>query len=1533
MKVLPAQAGPSPRRGDGLYDPAAEHDGCGVAAVARLDGVPLHDVVTRALTALDDLEHRGAAGADTSTGDGAGILIQLPHKFLSARGREFGLPGDAFPEPGEYAVGMAFLPQEPGRRDELIDLFERTAAEHGQRVLGWRAVPVEHANAGRTALEAVPEIRQVLIERGPDTPDVDAFERRLFVIRRIVELASDEELHFASLSARTIVYKGMLTAPQLALFFPELRDPDLATALAVVHSRFSTNTFPSWELAHPHRYSAHNGEINTLRGNLAWMRARESTLRSTEIGPDLERCLPLIPDGASDSAAFDRALELLLLAGRSLPHALMMLIPMAHETNAELAEELHGFYRFHASLMEPWDGPAAIVASDGRLLAATLDRNGLRPGRWLVTDDGWVVLGSEAGVLPVEAERIVRRGRLRPGHLFTVDLETGRVSDDYDSELEVARRHPYGEWFAEGAISLDDLPPKTPAREREPLSKRQLAFGYTQEDLRVLIAPAANDAMEPVGSMGNDVALAALSEKAPSLFSYFKQRYAQVTNPAIDSVRESIVMSLESRLGPGHNLLTEGKEQTRRLILEHPVLRNEDLERIARSSHPVIRPATLDITWPLADGAEGIGEALRRLCREVDTALADGATVLILSDRGLGPERVPIPALLALGCVHHHLVRAGTRLRASIVVESGEPREVHHLAALIGFGATAVNPYLMLDSLDDLSGRAELEGDLDAEAARDRLVQAMRKGLLKTISKIGIATISSYCGAQIFEAVGLDRDLVERHFTGTPSSVGGVGLEQLAREACDRHARAYPEQHGRSLPEHVEAAGLAAEHAQLLPQGGIYAWRRDGERHAWDPGTIAALQQSVRDPERAPELYEDFARRANEENGALGLLRGLFRLRPLGDPIPVAEVEPAAEIAKRFVTGGMSLGALSPEAHETLAVAMNRIGGLSNSGEGGEDERRNEPDPNGDLRRSRIRQVASGRFGVTAHYLAVADQIQIKISQGSKPGEGGQLPGHKVDRYIAKLRFSTPGVGLISPPPHHDIYSIEDLKQLIYDLRAANPTASVSVKLAAEAGVGTVAAGVAKAGADHVVIAGHDGGTGASPLSSIQAAGVPWELGLAETQQTLLRNDLRSRITVQVDGGLRTGRDVVIGAILGAEEYGFATAPLIATGCIMMRVCHLNTCPVGVATQDPELRKHFAGRPEHVVDYLIAVAGEVREILASLGARTLLEVVGRTELVEVDPAGRGPKAATLDLEPLLEVPVEAPDGERHRTEDPPPFDSHFDERELLAEAEPALERGETVRIARSVTNVDRAIGGRLSYEVASRHGVEGLPAGTISVDLEGSAGQSFGAWLAPGITLSLAGETNDYAGKGLSGGILSVRPPKGAAFEAAENVIAGNVCLYGATGGRAFFSGLAGERFAVRNSGAIAVVEGVGDHGCEYMTGGRVIVLGPTGRNFAAGMSGGIAYVYDPDGRFSDRVNTELVDMMAVPEEAHEGLRGVVTEHLQHTGSALAARLLADWQATLGAMVRVLPREYAKALAGELDFEPPHTISSRTVPA
>ena len=1509
----------------GLYDPAYEHDACGVAAVARLDGVPIHDVVERALIALDKLEHRGAAGADTSTGDGAGILIALPHEFLAARAGEFGV--DAVPERGRVALAMCFLPADPERSAAIVETIVRTVTEHGAKALGWRDVPVDTDHAGRTSLSVAPVCRQLMIEAGGEISDEAEFERRLFVIRRLVECEVGGELHFSSFSSRTLVYKGMLTAPQLANYFPDLRDTDVRSPIAVVHSRFSTNTFPSWELAHPHRFSAHNGEINTLLGNLAWMRAREGALRSDSIGEDLERCLPLMEDGISDSAAFDRALELLLISGRSLTHALMMLIPMAHETNEELPEELHGFYRYHASLLEPWDGPAAIVASDGRQVAATLDRNGLRPGRWLVTDDGWVVLGSEAGVLDFPAETVVRKGRLRPGHMFIVDTEAGRVSDEFEAELEVARQQPYGQWHDEHSLILDDLPEREPPRPTEPLAARQLAFGYSQEDLRVLIGPAANDGAEPVGSMGNDVALAALSERDPTLFSYFKQRYAQVTNPPIDSVREQIVMSLEVRIGDSLNLLTETPEHANKLVLEHPVLRDDELERIARSTHPAIRAYTIDVTWPLADGADGMTAALRRICTEADEAHADGATVLILSDRAVSADRVPIPSLLALGTVHHHLVRAGIRLDASIIVESGEPREVHHLACLIGYGASAVNPYLMIESVAGLSGRAELDGAISEEVARDRMVGAMRKGLRKVISKIGIATISSYCGAQVFEAVGIDRDLVERHFTGTPSAVGGVGLDVLAGEALERHARAYPEQHGKTLPDHVEDSLLPAAHSSLLPQGGLYAWRRDGERHAWDPPTIAALQRSVRSNGGGPEAYDEFAARVNEENGALGLLRGLLRLRPAEAPVPLSEVEPAAEIVKRFVTGGMSLGALSPEAHETLAIAMNRLGAMSNSGEGGEDERRYVPDRNGDLRKSRIKQVASGRFGVTAHYLSSADQIQIKISQGSKPGEGGQLPGHKVDAYIARLRFSTPGVGLISPPPHHDIYSIEDLKQLIYDLRAANPTASVSVKLAAEAGVGTVAAGVSKAGADHVVIAGHDGGTGASPLSSIQAAGVPWEIGLAETQQTLLRNDLRSRITVQVDGGMRTGRDVIIGALLGAEEFGFATAPLIATGCIMMRVCHLNTCPVGIATQDPELRRRFTGTPEHVVDYLVMVAEEVRAILAELGARSLAEIVGRTELLEARLDSPSPKAAAIDLSDLLAIPDNiGPDDPRLRTREPAPPDPTFDARELLAAAAPALDRSERVIIDREVTNVERAVGGQLSYEVVTRHGHAGLPRDAIHVRLRGSAGQSFGAWLAPGITLELEGEANDYVGKGLSGGVLAIRPPDGSRFEAAENVIAGNVVLYGATGGKAFFCGLAGERFAVRNSGALTVVEGVGEHCCEYMTGGRVVVLGDTGRNFAAGMSGGIAYVYDPGARLPERINAELVDIQSLTGREAREVKALITEHELRTGSKLAARLLGDWERTLAAFVRVIPREYARILA-----EREHDL--RSVPA
>ncbi len=1532
---------PSRARAAGLYDPRHEHDGCGVACVARVDGDPRHEVIDLALTALDDLEHRGAAGADPSTGDGAGVLIGLPHRFLRDHAGEFAIPAARLPEPGRVAVASCFLSPNPSERVEQERLIERALLAAGQRPLGWRDVPIDLASAGQTAREVAPSCRQLLIEAGDEVADQDEFERRLFVARRFVELEAGSALSIPSLSSRTLVYKGMLTAPQLSRFYADLRDPLLESAMAVVHSRFSTNTFPSWELAQPLRLLAHNGEINTLDGNVNWMRAREAALHSNLFGDDLARCLPLIPPGSSDSAAFDRVLELLVLAGRPLAEAMMMMIPAAHAGRDDMPPELDAFYRYSASVIEPWDGPAAMVFSDGRSVGACLDRNGLRPGRWVATDDGLVIVGSEAGLLPVDPATIVRRGRLHPGRLLIVDLERHRLLADREAELEVARSKPYGRWCAEGEIRLADLAERTPVRTHEPLRTRQLAFGYSQEDLRVLIGPSAEAGIEPTGSMGNDLALAALSEHDPSLFSYFKQRFAQVTNPPIDSVRESIVMSLESRVGSEGNLLSEGPEHAIQLVLEHPVLTNDELERVARASHPALRPTTIDATWRLAAGEQGLAEALERICAEAAAAVDGDTNLIVISDRALSADRVPIPSLLALGAVHHHLVRAGTRLQTSLVVESGEPREVHHVAALIGFGAVAVNPYLLLDSLADLHGRAELPDELPLDEARERLIAAYRKGLLKVISKMGIATIQSYCGAQVFEAVGLDRDLVDRYFAGTPSAVGGVGLDELAREALERHARAYPERHARALPEHVEDSLLPAAHADLLPQGGLYQWRRDGERHAWDPQTIASLQLAVgkngasANGDGDPEHYADFARRVDEENGALAMLRGLLDLRPVGDPIPVERVEPTTEILNRFTTGGMSLGALSPEAHETLAVAMNRIGGMSNSGEGGEDIRRYTPDPNGDLRRSRIKQVASGRFGVTVHYLSSADQIQIKISQGAKPGEGGQLPGHKVDPYIAQLRFATPGVGLISPPPHHDIYSIEDLKQLIYDLRGANPRATVSVKLAAEAGVGTVAAGVAKAGADHVVIAGHDGGTGASPLSSIQQAGVPWEIGLAETQQTLLRNDLRSRIVVQVDGGMRTGRDVMIGAVLGADEFGFSTAPLIATGCIMMRVCHLNTCPVGVATQDPELRRRFAGRPEHVIHYLYLVAEDVRAQLARLGLERLEDAIGRVELLEQKPDPFGHKRRLIDLSDLLVFPESAdPEAPRHRTRGPEPPDEHFDDRELLAATAGAIETGEPVALERRVANVDRTVGARVSHALVGAHGPSGLPDDTISVRVRGSAGQSFGAWCAPGITLDLEGEANDYVGKGLSGGVLAIHPPGEAKFVAEDNVIVGNVALYGASGGRAFLNGIAGERFAVRNSGALAVVEGVGDHGCEYMTGGRAAILGPVGHNFAAGMSGGIAWVHDPEGHLAARANTELVDLerLGDPDDLAE-LEGMVTEHLARTGSRVAARMLDDWATALSQFVRVIPREYARALARREEIGGPKTAEFRTLAA
>ncbi|HEX4467871.1 MAG TPA: glutamate synthase large subunit [Solirubrobacteraceae bacterium] len=1536
-----------PPKAVGLYDPSFEHDACGVGMVARLDNVPTHEVVSRAVTALENLEHRGASGADPTTGDGAGILMQLPDELLRAV-VEFELPAA-----GAYGVLMCFLPTEDVARARVESLLERTTSELGQVVLGWRQVPIDEAKTGEVAAACRPVIRQLFVGAGPaELDDQDAFERKLYVIRRASELSEEGEgLYVTSSSSRTINYKGMLISFQLAAFYGDLRDDRCKSAMALVHSRFSTNTFPSWELAHPYRVICHNGEINTVRGNVNWMRARESELSSELFGEDLERILPVVSPGNSDSATFDNVLELLMLGGRSLPHAAMMMIPEAYRDRDDLPDHLKGFYAFHSCLMEPWDGPASVAFTDGRIVGATLDRNGLRPGRWVETTDGYVVLGSESGLLDVPPEQVRRLGRLQPGKLFLVDLERGRIVEDEEVKREVSTQHPYGEWFERNAVHFCDLPPSEQVTlSNQPMQLRQRAFGYTQEDLRVLLAPMAREGQEPIGSMGNDLALAVLSDQAPPLFSYFKQLFAQVTNPPIDPIREEIVMSLATSLGNERNLLDETPEHAHKLLLEQPILLNRELETLRHVDHDVYSAETLDTTWPIAEGAAGMADAIDRLCREAHDAIGRGENILILSDRALGPRRAPIPALLALAAVHHHLVVEGTRLRAGIIVESGEPREVHHFATLIGYGASAVNPYLLLETLDELvvEGRIRTSDDgtpapIGPDEVNDRLeeaaqnvVKAIDKGLLKTISKMGISTIQSYRGAQIFEAVGLDREIIDAHFTGTASRIGGIGVEALAQEALERHARAYP-----------------APHDQLLPVGGVYAWRRDGELHMWNPESIALVQHAVRsangdvaaalagDAEAhaavrespAFEKYREYAQQINEQAARNATLRGLLEIgsETAGTPIALEQVEPAAEIVKRFCTGAMSLGSISREAHETLAIAMNRLGGKSNTGEGGEDPVRFEPDPNGDRRRSAIKQVASGRFGVTIHYLVNADELQIKMAQGAKPGEGGQLPGHKVDEYIGSIRHTTPGVGLISPPPHHDIYSIEDLKQLIYDLRCANPPteatkgAQVSVKLVSEVGVGTVAAGVSKANADRVLIAGHDGGTGASPLSSIQAAGVPWEIGLAETQQTLLLNNLRSRIIVQTDGQLKTGRDVVIAALLGADEMGFSTAPLIATGCIMMRACHLNTCPVGIATQDPELRKRFQGQPEHVVNFFFFVAEEVREILASLGLRSLEEATGRVDLLGRSQAIDHWKARGVDLTHLLthiELPDEAP---RRRVEPPPAVMDDALDWELVERARSAIDGGGPVHAELPIRNRNRCVGGILSSHIARRHGAEGLPEDTITVEFEGSAGQSFGGWLAPGVTFTLRGDAQDYAGKGMSGGVFAIRPREGMGdhFLAEQNVIVGNTVLYGATNGRAFFRGLAGERFAVRNSGAWTVVEGVGDHGCEYMTGGRVVVLGPTGRNFAAGMSGGVAYVLDEHGDFAERCNMGMVGFEALAEADAIELRAMIEEHGERTGSPVAVRVLGEWEALLarGAFVKVMPHDYKRVLSERAEEE------------
>ncbi|MER6992277.1 glutamate synthase large subunit [Saccharopolyspora hirsuta] len=1478
---------------DGLYDPAHEHDACGVAFVADLQGRQSHELVEKALTALRNLEHRGAKGADPDTGDGVGLLTQVPDAFFRAE-----VPFD-LPERGAYAVGTAFLPADPDDAARAAETIERIVAEEGLRLLGWRDLPVAPDCAGTSARETMPSFRQLFLGHDADETPLQ-LERRAFCVRKRAEHEAD--VYFPSLSARTIVYKGMLTEAQLGAFYPDLGDERFASAIGLVHSRFSTNTFPSWPLAHPYRYIAHNGEINTVKGNRNWMRTRESMLATDLIPGDLQRLFPIASPGASDSATFDEVLELLHLGGRSLPHAVLMMIPEAWENHAEMDPARRAFYEFHNYLMEPWDGPALVAFTDGTQIGAVLDRNGLRPGRYWVTEDGLVVLASEVGVLEVDADKVVRKGRLQPGRMFLVDTGAGRIVDDDEIKGELAAEHPYQEWLDAGVVHLADLPD----RERElpshdSLVHRQQVFGYTQEELGVLLKPMATTGAEPIGSMGNDVPFAAFSERPRQLFDYFTQLFAQVTNPPLDAIREELVTSLGTHVGPEHNLLDHHPAACRNLALPFPVLDNDQLAKIVHlnddGDRPGLKPAVVSMTYHVAGGGEALRNRLDEICEEVSAAVADGAHVLVLSDRAADAEHAPIPSLLATGAVHHHLVREKKRTQVGLIVEAGDVREVHHVALLIGYGAAAVNPYVAMATVEDLVRTGAIRG-VDAKQATDNLIKALGKGVRKTMSKMGVSTVASYTGAQIFEAIGLGEEVVQQCFTGTTSRLGGVGFDVLAEEVAERHRRAYP------------SDGVQAPH-RTLQVGGEYQWRREGEPHLFNPQTVFKLQHSTRSGRY--EVFKEYTKAVDDQSRELMTLRGLFKFREgVRKPVPIEQVEPVSSIVKRFATGAISYGSISQEMHEVLAIAMNRLGGKSNTGEGGEDSERFTPDANGDSRRSAIKQVASGRFGVTSEYLVNSDDIQIKMAQGAKPGEGGQLPGHKVYPWVAKTRHSTPGVGLISPPPHHDIYSIEDLAQLIHDLKNANPRARIHVKLVSEVGVGTVAAGVSKAHADVVLISGHDGGTGASPLSSIKHAGGPWELGLAETQQTLLANDLRDRIVVQTDGQLKTGRDVVIAALLGAEEYGFATAPLVVSGCIMMRVCHLDTCPVGVATQNPLLREKFTGKAEYVVNFFEFIAQEVREYLAQLGFRSLDEAIGHADLLDTSEAVRHWKTRGLDLTPITHVP-ELPRGTaRHQVVEQDHGLEKALDNTLIQLCEGALKEGRPVRLDMPVRNVNRTVGTMLGSELTRRWGGEGLPDDTIDVTFTGSAGQSFGAFVPRGITLRLLGDANDYVGKGLSGGRIVVRPDPAAPFAAEQNIIAGNVLLYGATSGEMFVRGVVGERFAVRNSGATAVVEGVGDHGCEYMTGGRVVILGPTGRNFAAGMSGGIAYLLDLD---PARVNPEMVDLDPLDEADREFLHDRIRRHHEQTESAVARELLADWDTSVERFGKVMPRDFKRVLA------------------
>jgi glutamate synthase (NADPH/NADH) large chain len=1522
---VPLRPGVLPERQDvtgSLYDSRFEHDACGVGFVADLRARGGHGVVASALRVLCNLEHRGAAGADPDTGDGAGILTQLPDAFFRA------VTGFELPAAGSYAAGLVFLPVDESERERACAQVAGLAADEGLTVLGWRDVPVNTAACGAGAIGALPHLAQLFVA-GEAAQSGLVLDRLAFCLRKRAE--HEAGVYFASLSCRTIVYKGMLSAPQVGPFFPDLSDERYESNLALVHSRFSTNTFPSWPRSHPYRYVAHNGEINTVQGNRNWMRAREAMLESPLIpvsksGRGIERLFPIIDPDSSDSGSFDECLELLHLGGRSLPHALLMMIPEPWENHEEMDGKRHAFYQFHAALMEPWDGPALIAFTDGTTIGAVLDRNGLRPGRYWVTADGLVILASEVGVLDIEPARVVRRGRLQPGRIFLADTADGRIVEDEEVKAELAVQHPYQDWLHAGQVHLDDLPD----RERHvptaaDLLTRQRTFGYTEEELRVIISPMARAGAEPIGSMGTDTPVAVLSDRPRLVYDYFTQLFAQVTNPPLDAIREELVTSLSTTTGPEQNLLEPGPASCRQVVLPFPVIGEQDLAKLVHINDNGNMPGfaahvvdgRFDPAASAANPGDGLRERLSEICAEVTTAIFNGARLIVLSDRATGaPSRlVPIPSLLLTGAVHHHLIREKTRTRVGLIVESGDARECHHIALLVGYGAAAVCPYLAIETVRDLAARGELasagqagghDKPVTPDKAERNLIKALGKGLLKVMSKMGVSTVASYTGAQIFEAIGLGEDVIGACFAGTASRLSGVGFDVLAQEAARRAG--------------VAAGGAGLSHRRL-ETGGEYQWRREGEPHLFNPETVFKLQHATRS--RRYEIFKEYTELVDDQSAQLKTLRGLLRIKGIDGAadsaasvrIPIDEVEPVSSIVRRFATGAMSYGSISAEAHETLAIAMNRLGGRSNTGEGGEDPERFSPDPNGDLRRSAVKQVASGRFGVTSEYLVNADDLQIKMAQGAKPGEGGQLPGHKVYPWIAKTRYSTPGVGLISPPPHHDIYSIEDLAQLIHDLKNANPAARVHVKLVAEVGVGTVAAGVSKAHADVVLISGHDGGTGAAPLTSLKHAGAPWELGLAETQQTLLLNKLRDRIVVQVDGQLKTGRDVVVAALLGAEEFGFASAPLVVSGCIMMRVCHLDTCPVGVATQNPELRKRFTGKPEFVVNFFEFIAEEVREYLAALGLHSIEEAVGRVDLLDTALAVSHWKAAGLDLSPVLRVP-DSGDGPLSEmtlhqvTAQDHGLDKALDNT-LIQLAEGALEEGLPVRLELPIRNVNRTVGTMLGYEVTRRWGGEGLPADTITVSFTGSAGQSFGAFVPRGITLRLAGDANDYLGKGLSGGRLVVAPSPDAPFEAETQVVAGNVIGYGATAGEIFLRGVVGERFCVRNSGALAVAEGVGDHGCEYMTGGRVVILGPTGRNFAAGMSGGIAYVLDLN---LARLNREMVDIDPLDEADLEFLAETVARHHAETGSAVAARLLASWDSAADRFSKVMPQDYKRVL-------------------